>query len=491
MKNVKSLIALAAAIAMLTTGPLGIVTVKGASLDGTSAVNTQNETGTPSTAADVAASNGTTAVNGTGTAGDVTKTDDTAVSDTTASDAAGTAGTTVTQPPVKQYGILITDKTGQITLKDFHSATDGRVETSGKGNIMIPLKKAAALIPDFKYAFDKKTNKASVRNLKTNKKLVFSMNSSTYSYYSSLKAKAVSKKMPYPMYISKDSSAVMVHMSVLKWLFSSSEGVKYYTAADMQAKGYDTTVFSGIIVYNPYQKISTLMPASQVSNIGRTVRVTIPEGYSVPQIFNLLVQKGVCASKDLLYKAMNEYDFSYYPLIAAIGSDPNRCYSLEGYLYPDTYEFNRLSKGEDAIGKFLRNGQGRITEADRQKAAALGYSMDQILTIASIIEKEGKDRETMNNISSVIYNRLNAKMPLQMDATIYYVERYIKPFIDGDINRYNSYYNTYKCKALPSGPICNPGRKAIDAALNPPQTDYLYFHADEQKNYYFSSTLAN
>ncbi len=451
MKEVKKLIGLLVLTVVLITGVMGGVPVRGDSLDAASTVETQDNT---SDAAD-----------------------------------AGDTSTTVASKPVKQYGILVTDKAGKVTLKDFSGDTDGRAEATDAGNIMIPLKKVTALMPDLKYAFDKKTNKVSVRSLTTKKKLVFTIGSSTYYYYSSASAKGVKKQMPYSAYVSKDSKSVMVHMSVFKWLFSSSDGVKYYTAGSMQAKGYDTTVFSGIIVYNPYQKISDLILASQVSNIGRTVKVTIPEGYSLPQIFTLLVKKGVCASQDLLFKAMNEYDFTVnYPLVSAIEPNPNRCYLLEGYLYPDTYEFNRLSKGEDAIGKFLRNGKVKITDADQQKAAALGYTMDQVLTIASIIEKEGNDKDIMNNISSVIYNRLNINMKLQMDSTINYVERYVKPFISGDINRYNSYYNTYKCAALPAGPICNPGRKAIDAALNPPQTEYLYFYSDAG-DYFFSSTL--
>ncbi len=161
---------------------------------------------------------------------------------------------------------------------------------------------------------------------------------------------------------------------------------------------------------------------------------------------------------------------------------------MEGYLFPDTYEFYRLSKPEDVIGKFLRNTETKITEEDRNKAESLGYSVDDILTIASLIEKEAGDPEIMPNVASVIYNRLNINMKLQLDASINYVERYIKPYISGDINRYNSYYNTSKCSALPAGPICNPGKKAIQAALNPANTDYLYFYSDEDGKYYFTVT---
>lgn len=392
----------------------------------------------------------------------------------------------------KQYGILTADANGIYTLWDFSKDTNGRIETTDKGNIMIPLKKTAAEITDLKFTYNKATKKATVTNTVNKKKIIFTLNSSTFYYYSSSKAKGIKKTMASPMYISKESKAVMVHMAALKWVLLKTEGVKSYKVTEMQAKGFDTTSLSGVIVYNPYDKVTSLVEASKVSNLGRTVKVTIPEGYSVPQVFTLLARKGVCASEEVLYKAMEEYDFTRnYSLIAELEDTPERCYLLEGYLYPDTYEFYRLSKGEDAIGKLLRNGNGKITEADKQKAAELGLTVDQVLTIASLVEKEGKDKETKYNISSVIHNRLNINKKLQLDASIHYVEKYIKPYINGDINRYNSFYNTYKCPALPAGPICNPGREAINAALNPPQTDYLYFYSDTQKNYYFSKEYHN
>ncbi|MEG2429885.1 MAG: endolytic transglycosylase MltG, partial [Oscillospiraceae bacterium] len=94
------------------------------------------------------------------------------------------------------------------------------------------------------------------------------------------------------------------------------------------------------------------------------------------------------------------------------------------------------------------------------------------------------------NVSSVLFNRLKAKMKLQCDPTITYVEGAIKPFITGDKNRFNTAYNTYKCPALPAGPICNPGLSAILAALNPAKTDFLYFAMDKNNTHYYAKTLA-
>lgn len=217
-----------------------------------------------------------------------------------------------------------------------------------------------------------------------------------------------------------------------------------------------------------------------------TVRVTITEGMTLTQIFKKLEANGVC-SFDNLMKTAESYDYSYYPLIAARPSN-TRAFKLEGYLFPNTYDFYKNEKPQDAIGRFLRVGEKYITSQDRAKARAMGYSMDQILTVASIIEKEGANPNEVRKIAAVIYNRLEAGMQLQMDSGIYYIERSVKPYISGDVNRYNSLYNMYKCKGLPAGPICNPGARTINAALDPADVNYLYFCHDSSAKYYYADT---
>lgn len=217
-----------------------------------------------------------------------------------------------------------------------------------------------------------------------------------------------------------------------------------------------------------------------------TVRVTITEGMTLTQIFRKLEANGVCSFDDLM-KTAESYDYSYYPLIAARPSN-TRAFKLEGYLFPNTYDFYKNEKPQDAIGRFLRVGEKYITSQDRAKARAMGYSMDQILTVASIIEKEGANPNEVRKIAAVIYNRLEAGMQLQMDSGIYYIERSVKPYISGDVNRYNSLYNMYKCKGLPAGPICNPGARTINAALDPADVNYLYFCHDSSAKYYYADT---
>jgi len=389
------------------------------------------------------------------------------------------------------YAILTVDKNGAYTFWDLENKSGTGPEITESGSIMIPLKDVCTLMPDLKFNYNAKSKTATVANLYNGRKVVLKSNENKCTYYAPGSKKGVKKALPYASYISAENKAFMVHMSALKWVMGNAKGVKSFKIADLQAAGYDTLNHKGIILYNPYGEVSALPLASKVSNLGRTVKVTIPEGYSVSQIFDLLVKKGVSSSTKELYEIMDSYDFSYYPLAESIEANVNRAFLLEGYLYPDTYEFYRLSKPQDVIGKFLKNSEAKITEEDREKAESLGFSIDQILTIASLIEKEAGKKQWMGDISSVIYNRLNKGMKLQLDASIFYVERYIKPYIEGDVNRYNSFYNTYKCSELPAGPICNPGRNAINAALNPNETNYLFFYSDEQGMYHFSEELVS
>ena len=215
----------------------------------------------------------------------------------------------------------------------------------------------------------------------------------------------------------------------------------------------------------------------------QTVRVTIPEGYTVAQVFTKLEQNGVCTAAEL-FAAMNSMDYSNYSFITNMGTtgDGNRCFKLEGYLYPNTYDFYLDAEPEQVIRVFLNEAKRHITRGYGS------YSIDQTLTVASIIEREVNKSADMPLVASVIYNRLNSGMKLQVDATIVYVENYIKPFISGDINRYNASYNTNKCAALPAGAICNPGGNALNAALNPANTNYLYFVTGKDGTTYFAAT---
>jgi UPF0755 protein len=219
-----------------------------------------------------------------------------------------------------------------------------------------------------------------------------------------------------------------------------------------------------------------------------TTSITIPEGYTIDQIFSLLEEKGVSTVKKLQeMAATHNYAFSFLQDIPM--DDYHR---LEGYLFPDTYEFYM---GEDAlyvINKMLVNFDDKVTDTMRQTITNNGYSIREILIIASMIEKEtdGTDRE---NISSVIRNRW--KKPnsetvgyLNIDATIQYVLPEGQKVTKADYSGVDSPYNTYKYKGLPPGPIANPGIESILAAMNPAKTNY-YFYAlgDDGKHHFFAT----
>ena len=204
--------------------------------------------------------------------------------------------------------------------------------------------------------------------------------------------------------------------------------------------------------------------------------VMLPEGFNMDQIFARLEESGVCSAESL-YEAAASAEFSYAFLEGVEPGDP---YRLEGFLFPDTYYFYQGMQASSAINKFLSNFHYRITEEMWQRTNALNLTFRQAMTVASMIEKEAANDDERALIASVIYNRLAAGMPLQFDSTIVYARRdtgdtTVTPEI---IQATDSPYNTYLNNGLPPGPICNPGMKSIQAALNPAETRYLYFALD-------------
>ena len=211
---------------------------------------------------------------------------------------------------------------------------------------------------------------------------------------------------------------------------------------------------------------------NQYSGAAVTVEVMFPEGFNMQQIFERLEENKVASVDDLMEAAKN-FSYNYSFLDPAELGNANR---LEGYLFPDTYEFYAFMEPSSAINKFLDNYSRRVTDEMEAQAANRGKTMDEIIIIASLIEKEAGNNEERGKIASVIYNRLNAGMPLQIDATINYITGNNK-IADGDLEIENP-YNTYVNKGLPPGPISNPGLESIKAALNPENTGYYYYALD-------------
>ena len=218
------------------------------------------------------------------------------------------------------------------------------------------------------------------------------------------------------------------------------------------------------------------------------VSVTIQEGLTVRQIFELLEKEGVSTVEKLNDMAANhDYAFSFLEDIPL--GDPNR---LEGYLFPDTYNFYMGEDPKYVINKMLVNFDSKVDDSMRQKIADKGYTIQELLTGATMSEKEtdGTDRTT---IASVIYNRLNnpgagTTGHLNIDATIQYVLPEGEIVSEEDYYTVESPYNTYLNKGLPPGPIANPGLESIMAALNPESTNYYYYAlGDDGVHHFFTS----
>lgn len=265
-----------------------------------------------------------------------------------------------------------------------------------------------------------------------------------------------------------------------KWLF------KLFAALSNS----DTKVRPGTYTLDTdldYRAIITNMGSTSANRA--TVSVTFVEGSTTDQIFALMEEKGVSTVEKLQdMAATHDYAFSFLQDIPL--GDYHR---LEGYLFPDTYTFYLSEDPLTAINKMLVNFDARFTEEMREQVAGTEYSIRDILTIASMIEKEtdGTDQKT---IASVIYNRLENTSAetvglLQIDATLAYINGGNVP-TEAD-KAIDSPYNTYMYQGLPAGPIANPGMAAIRAAMNPESTSYYYYVLNPETNRHeYSRTYA-
>lgn len=283
----------------------------------------------------------------------------------------------------------------------------------------------------------------------------------------------------------------------IPWLF------KTYINMNDEAEGFldgEYTVNSTM----SYSNIITLLKT--VRQYTNTVTVMIPEGYNAQQIGQLLEENLVCRADDFekYYRSkLEKYDFE-----EQITVTENRFYALEGYLFPDTYEFYVIDDLPDkpsmdtsqyakqAAEKMYSNFQNKITKKMYARAKELGMTFDEVVTLASIIQKEGTNEENMANISSVFHNRLENMYEyphLQSDTTDNYIEDVIRPNIpSSSLALYENVitaYDTYTCEGLPAGPICSPGLEAINAALYPAETDYYYFLSSSDGVFYYASTV--
>lgn len=213
--------------------------------------------------------------------------------------------------------------------------------------------------------------------------------------------------------------------------------------------------------------------------VGDQVEVVIPEGYELIQIAQILEEKGLVSQEEFLNE-VNYGDFDYN-FVNAITRSENR---LEGYLYPATYQIYPGTSAHDIIAMMLDAFKTNVMPV--YYASNTTDSVDYIVNMASVIEREAANEDEMKTVSSVFNNRLYEGRKLESCATVQYILHERKPVLSTEDTEIDSPYNTYIYKGLPIGPICSPGLAAIKAALYPDDTEYMYFvaAADGSRNYF-------
>ncbi len=231
-----------------------------------------------------------------------------------------------------------------------------------------------------------------------------------------------------------------------------------------------------------------------------TVSVVFPEGITLLDAAKLLEEKGVISDYHELIYTFNSEKFGY-DYESLIDNKGNKFYPMEGYFYPDTYNFYLDDSSYNVVKTVREHFNSKFTEKMKVTMRENGMNMDQVITLASIVQAEAGSVKDMPKVASVFLNRLNdsANFPrLESDATdTYYNDvikveaEYSKTYTESEIEAFKDLYNTYIVNGLPAGPICNPGLEAINAVLHPAKTDYIYFCSNTKtKKTYFAKTLS-
>ena len=264
--------------------------------------------------------------------------------------------------------------------------------------------------------------------------------------------------------------------------------------------------FYGVYLAGDYSLSTTLNYSQLIASFKPSidveiVSITIPEGLTTDEIITLFVEDYGIGTKDGFIAAINEYDWSedynywFFDELKESGWSEDRFYRLDGYLYPDTYYFYSDATEVEALSKLFDNFKAKFPETYRDYVRSTGMTVDEAITLASMIQGEARYLSEFSYVSSVFHNRLknsDSYPNLESDATIMYAifhKEGERPEILTD-TEYDSPYNTYKHPGLPPGPICNPGYQAITYAIYPRTTDYFYFVANNDGYSVFSSTLA-
>ncbi len=276
------------------------------------------------------------------------------------------------------------------------------------------------------------------------------------------------------------SSSVIGRILHEQGLVHSAWFFNFYT----RLKGVDGKLKAGRYTFHTAQSLPEIVNELVKGPAGDRV-FTVPEGFTLKQIAELLEREGLVTRQDFLAAAAGDrFD---YPFLQGLPPGPNR---LEGYLFPDTYRVGSDASAHEIIDLMLSRFAQKLKEMDYyRKAKAAGLTLHQAVIIASMVEREARVDRERPLIAGVIFNRLKLNMPLQVDATVQYALGSHRAKLYYKDLEVDSPYNTYLIRGLPPGPIACPGEASLLAAVQPVKTSYLYYVARPDGTHAFASTL--
>ena len=243
-------------------------------------------------------------------------------------------------------------------------------------------------------------------------------------------------------------------------------------------RGYDGQMKTGTYTFATGMSDEEVFEAI-LNGAKHLARLTIPEGFTVKEIAARLYELDLADKEDFLKAAKDFQPYDY------ITPNKNVFFAAEGFLFPETYEIESDYSIEEILKMMTDEFDKRLTDEMRAKAKEMNLSIYELVTLASLVEKEVRYEEDRAVVAQVLLKRLKLNMPLQTDATLQYLMDAPKEDVTIEDTKIDSPYNTYQNAGLPPGPVANPGIEAIEAVLNPANTDYLYFVADrEGHNHY-------
>ena len=232
-----------------------------------------------------------------------------------------------------------------------------------------------------------------------------------------------------------------------------------------------------------YEEIVQKLTKPDVNH--EVVKVTIPEGFNCMQIAARLEKKGICKADEFLEVCKSTEGFDY-DFLSSVPDSKLIAYKLEGFLFPATYDFDKNSDPREIAGEMLEAFGDRLTDEMQAFCDEHDMTLFEFITLASIVQEEALTNDSAKNIASVFMNRLDINMKLQSDVTIFYA-RDLQDKQGFSEKVYNA-YSTYQCDSLPAGPITNSGEAVINAVINYPETEYIFFFSDLKQEFHFAKT---